>query len=187
MRAPRDESPTGASRKKCFPSRARVTTNARSGARGTGCRSARRWHGQIGAARTATYLHARFPMLNLDNMVHNALNNMTNNLAHHQHFSSPSTSRAPRAGAFDAQMPHASRTLPPDCESPRAIPHALPFAPLVAHQLVQLVAQHLACDVHESPRAAQGSEFRRRMQPVAAALEPPLQVPCAAATCVPCE
>ena len=163
----------------------RVTTNARSGARGTGCRSARRWHGQIGAARTATYPHARFLMLNLNSMVHNALNNMTNNLAHHQHFSSPSTSRAPRAGAFDAQMPHASRTLFPDCESPRAIPHALPFAPLVAHQLVQLVAQHLACDVHESPRAAQGSEFRRRMESVAAALEPPLQVPCAAATCVP--
>ena len=163
---------------------ARVTTNARSGARGTGCRSARRWHGQIGAARTATYLHARFLMLNLINMVHNALNNMTNNLAHHQHFSSPSTSRAPRAGAFDAQMPHASRTLFPDCESPRTIPHA-PFAPLIAHQLVQLVAQHPACDVHESPRAAQGSEFRRRMESVAAALEPPLQVPCAAATCVP--
>ena len=73
----------------------------------------------------------------------------------------------------------------PDCESPRAIPHAPPFAPLIAHQLVQLVAQHLACDVHESPHAAQGSEFRRRMESVAAALEPPLQVPCAAATCVP--
>jgi len=29
------------------------------------------------------------------------------------------------------------------------------------------------------------SEFRRRMESVAAALEPPLQVPCAAATCVP--
>ena len=94
-------------------------------------------------------------MLNLNSMVHNALNNMTNNLAHHQHFSSPSTSRAPRAGAFDAQMPHASRTLFPDCESPRAIPHALPFTPLIAHQLVQLVAQHFASDVHESPRAAQ--------------------------------
>ena len=164
---------------------ARVTTNARSGACGTG-RSARRWHGgQIGAARTATQPHARFLILNLNSMVHSALNNMTNNLAHHQHFSSPSTSRAPRAGAFDAQVPHASRTLFPDCESPRTIPHAPPFAPLIAHQLVQLVAQHPACDVHESPRAAQGSEFRRRMESVAAALEPPLQVPCAAATCVP--
>ena len=142
----------------------RVTTNARSGARGTGCRSARRWHGQIGAARTATYLHARFLMLNLNSMVHNALNNMTNNLAHHQHFSSPSTSRAPRAGAFDAQMPHASRTLPPDCESPRTIPHALPITPLIAHQLMQLVAQHFASDMHESPRVAQDSAFGSRME-----------------------
>ena len=177
------KSPTGAV-KNAFR-HARVTMNTRSRACGTGCRSARRWHGQIGAARIATYLHARVPMLNLDNMVHNALDITIINSMHHQQFSSPGTSRAPRAGAFDAQMPRASHTLPPDCESPRATPHALPFAPLIALQLVQLVAQHLACDVHESPRAAQGSEFRRRMESVAAALEPPLQVPCAAATCVP--
>jgi len=46
----------------------RVTMNARPGACGTGCRTARRWHGQLGAARIATYLRARFPMLNLNNM-----------------------------------------------------------------------------------------------------------------------
>ena len=132
---------------------ARVTMNARSGACGTGCRSARRWHARIGAAPIATYLHARFPMLNLNNMVHNTLNNMTNNLAHHQQFSPPGTSRAPRAGAFDAQMPCASHTLFSDCESHRAIPHAPPFAPLIALQLVQLVAQHLASDVHGSSSA----------------------------------
>ena len=86
---------------------ARVTTNARSGACGTG-RSARRWHGgQIGAARTATQPHARFLILNLNSMVHSALNNMTNNLAHHQHFSSPSTSRAP------LQVPCAAATCVP--------------------------------------------------------------------------
>ena len=76
----------------------------------------------------------------------------------------PGTSRAPRAGAFDAQMPHASRTLPPDCESPRTIPHALPFTPLIAHQLMQLVAQHFASDMHESPRVAQDSAFGSRME-----------------------
>jgi len=151
--------------------------NARSGACGTGCRSARRWHARIGAASIATYLHARFPVLNPNNMVHNALDNIMNNSAHHQHFSSPGTSRAPRAGAFDAQMPHASHTLPPDCESPRATPHAPPFAPLIAHQLVQLVAQHLASNMHESPRAAQGGGFRSRIECVAAALEPPSHVP----------
>ena len=138
--------------------------NTRSRACGTGCRSARRWHGQIGAARIATYLHARFPMLNLDNMVHNALDITIINSMHHQHFSSPSTSRAPRAGAFDAQMPHASRTLFPDCESPRTIPHALPFTPLIAHQLMQLAAQHFASDMHESPRVAQDSAFGSRME-----------------------
>ena len=156
---------------------ARVTTNARSGACGTG-RSARRWHGQIGAARTATYLHARFLMLNLNSMVHNALNNMTNNLAHHQHFSSPSTSRAPRAGAFEAQMPHASRTPFPDCESPSCHPHALPFAPLIAHQLVQLVAQHLASDVHGSSCSAEEGGFRITMECIIAVLKPPLLVTC---------
>ena len=55
----------------------------------------------------------------------------------------------------DGAQNHAPRTLFPDCESPRTIPHALPFTPLIAHQLVQLVAQHFASDVHESPRAAQ--------------------------------
>jgi hypothetical protein len=50
--------------------------NARSGACGTGCRSARRWHARIGAAPIATYLHARFPVLNPNNMVHNALDNI---------------------------------------------------------------------------------------------------------------
>ena len=157
--------------------RARKTMNAGSGASGTGCRSARRRHGPISAARIATYLHARFPMLNLDNMVHNALGITINNSVHHQQFSSPVTSRAPRAGAFDAQMPRASHTLPPDCESPRATPHAPPFAPLIAHQLVQLVAQHLASNMHESPRAAQGGGFRSRIECVAAALEPPSHVP----------
>ena len=157
--------------------RARKTMNAGSGASGTGCRSARRRHGPIGAARIATYLHARFPMLNLDNMVHNALDITIINSMHHQQFSSPGTSRAPRAGAFDAQVPRASHTLPPDCESPRATPHAPPFAPLIAHQLVQLVAQHLASNMHESPRAAQGGGFRSRIECVAAALEPPSHVP----------
>ena len=128
--------------------------NARSGACGTGCRSARRWHARIGAAPIATYLHARFPVLNPNNMVHNALDITIIKSMHHQQFSSPGTSRAPRAGAFDAQMPRASHTLPPDCESPRATPHALPFAPLIALQLVQLVAQHFASDVHKSPRVA---------------------------------
>ena len=127
MRAPRDESSTGAV--KNAVRHARVTMNTRSGACGTGCRSARRWHGPIGAARIATYLHARFPMLNLDNMVHNALDITIINSMHHQQFSSTGTSRAPRAGAFDAQMPRASHTLPPGCEPPRATPHALPFAP----------------------------------------------------------
>ena len=165
---------------------ARVTTNARSGARGTGCRSARRRHGQIGAARTATYLHARFLMLNLNSMVHNALDITIINSMHHQQLSSPGTSRAPRAGAFDAQMPRASHTLPPDCESPRATPHALPFAPLIALQLVQLVAQHFASDVHENPRAAQDREFGSRTERAAAALKPPLHVPCGnAATMAP--
>ena len=138
--------------------------NTRSRACGTGCRTARRWHGQIGAARTATYLHARFPMLNLDNMVHKALDITIINSMHHQQFSSQGTSRAPRAGAFDAQVPRASRTLPPDCESPRTIPHALPFTPLIAHQLMQLVAQHFASDMHESPRVAQDSAFGSRME-----------------------
>ena len=87
---------------------ARVTMNARSGACGTGCRSARRWHGQIGAARTATYLHARFPALNLDNMMHNALNNIINNLAHHQHFSSP---QAPVVHPARARSTHKCLTL----------------------------------------------------------------------------
>ena len=152
--------------------------NTRSGACGTGCRSARRWHGPIGAARIATYLHARFPMLNLDNMVHNALDTTIINSVHHQQFSSPGTSRAPRAGAFDAQVPRASHTLPPDRESPRATPHALPFAPLIALQLVQLVAQHFASDVHENSRVAQDREFGSRTERVAAALKPPLHVPC---------
>ena len=155
--------------------------NARSGACGTGCRSARRWHARIGAAPIATYLHARFPMLNLNNMVHNTLNNIINNSSQHQQFSSPGTSRAPRAGAFDAQMTHASHTLFPDCESHRAIPHAPPFAPLIALQLVQLVAQHFASDVHKSPRVAQFSEFGSSMERVAAALKPPLHVPCGSA------
>ena len=72
----------------------------------------------------------------------------------------------------DGAQNHAPRTLFPDCESPRTIPHALPFTPLIAHQLVQLVAQHFASDVHESP-----SQFRSRMEFAAAALEPPLHVP----------
>ena len=152
---------------------ARVTMNARSGACGTGCRSARRWHARIGAAPIATYLHARFPMLNPNNMVHNTLNNMTNNLAHHQQFSPPGTSRAPRAGAFDAQMPCASHTLFSDCESHRAIPHAPPFAPLIALQLVQLVAQHLASDVRGSSRSAEEGGFRITMECRIAALKPP--------------
>ena len=126
-------------------------------------------------------------MLNLNSMVHNALNNMTNNLAHHQHFSSPSTSRAPRAGAFDAQMPHASRTLLPDCESPRAIPHALPFAPLVAHQLVQLVAQHLASDVHGSSCSAEEGGFRITMECRIAVIKAPLLVTCDDAAAVRAE
>ena len=158
--------------------------NARSGACGTGCRSARRWHARIGAAPIATYLHARFPMLNLNNMVHNTLNNMTNNLAHHQQFSPPGTSRAPRAGAFDAQMPHASHTLFPDCESHRAIPHAPPFAPLIALQLVQLVAQHFASDVYESPRVAQDSAFGSRMERRTAVLKAPLLATCGDAAAV---
>ena len=169
------KSPTGAA-KNAFR-HARVTMNTRSRACGTGCRSARRWHGQIGAARIATYLHARFPMLNLDNMVHNALDITIINSMHHQQFSSTGTSRAPRAGAFDAQMPRASHTLPPGCEPPRATPHALPFAPLIALQLVQLVAQHFASDVHENSRVAQDSEFRSRAERVAAALKLPLHVP----------
>ena len=57
----------------------------------------------------------------------------------------------------DGAQNHAPRTLFPDCESPRTIPHALPFTPLIAHQLVQLVAQHSASNVHESPRAAQAN------------------------------
>ena len=180
----RTKKPDG-SRKNAFR-HARVTMNTRSRACGTGCRSARRWHGQIGAARIATYLHARFPMLNLDNMVHNALDITIINSMHHQQFSSPGTSRAPRAGAFDAQMPRASHTLPPDCESPRATPHALPFAPLIALQLVQLVAQHFASDVHENPRVAQDREFGSRTERAAAALKPPLHVPCGnAATMAP--
>ena len=36
---------------------ARATMNARSGACGTGCRSARRWHARIGAAPIATYMY----------------------------------------------------------------------------------------------------------------------------------
>ena len=166
--------------------RARKTMNAGSGASGTGCRSARRRHGPISAARIATYLHARFSMLNLGNMVHNALGITINNSVHHQQFSSPGTSRAPRAGASDAQMPRALHTLPPDCESPRATPHALPFAPLIALQLVQLVAQHFASDVHENPRVAQDREFGSRTERAAAALKPPLHVPCGnAATMAP--
>ena len=161
--------------------------NTRSRACGTGCRSARRWHGQIGAARIATYLHARFPMLNLDNMVHNALDITIINSMHHQQFSSPGTSRAPRAGAFDAQMPRASHTLPPDCESPRATPHALPFAPLIALQLVQLVAQHFASDMYESPRVAQDSAFGSRMERRTAVLKAPLLVTCGDATAVRAE
>ena len=50
---------------------ARVTMNARSGACGTGCRSARRWHGRIGAAPIATYrtsTRASKCSLNLNNM-----------------------------------------------------------------------------------------------------------------------
>ena len=167
----RQKSPTGAV-KNAFR-HARVTMNTRSRACGTGCRSARRWHGQVGAARIATYRYARFPMLNLDNMVHNALNNIINNLAHHQHFSSPSTSRAPRAGAFDAQMPCASHTLFSDCESHRAIPHAPPFAPLIALQLVQLVAQHLASDMRGSSRSAEEGGFRITVECRIAALKPP--------------
>ena len=153
--------------------RARKTMNAGSGASGTGCRSARRRHGPISAARIATYLHARFPMLNLDNMVHNALGITINNSVHHQQFSSPGTSRAPRAGAFDAQMPCASHTLFSDCESHRAIPHAPPFAPLIALQLVQLVAQHLASDVRGSSRSAEEGGFRITMECRIAALKPP--------------
>ena len=152
---------------------ARVTMNARSEACGTGCRSARRWHARIGAAPIATYLHPRFPVLNLDNMVHKALNNIKNNYAHHQHFSTPGTTRAPRAGAFDAQMPHASYTLPPNCESPRTIPHAPPFTPLIAHQLVQPVAQHLASDAHGSSRSAEEGGFRVTMERKIAVLKAP--------------
>ena len=155
-----------------------MTMNARPGACGTGCRSARRWHAQIGAAPIATYLHARFSVLNLDNMVHNALNNTNKQLYTPPTFSSPGTSRAPRAGAFDAQMPHASRTLPPDCESPRTIPHAPPFTPLIAHQLVQLVAQHLASDVHGSSRNAEEGRFRITMECRIAVLGAPLPVTC---------
>ena len=167
----------------------RVTMNARPGACGTGCRSARRWHAQIGAAPIATYHNARLPMLNLDNMMHNALNNIMNNFAHHQHFSTPGTSRAPRAGAFDAQMPRASRTPPPECESPRTIPHAPPFTPLTAHQLVQLVAQHLASDLHGTSRSAEERGFRITMERRFAALKAPhcLQVPCGDAAAVGAE
>ena len=86
----------------------RVTMNARLEACGTGCRSARRWHCQIGAAPIATYLHARFPALNLDNMMHNALNNIINNLAHHQHFSSP---QAPVVRPARARSTHKCLTL----------------------------------------------------------------------------
>ena len=166
---------------------ARATMNARSGACGTGCRSARRWHARIGAAPIATYLHARFPVLNPNNMVHNALGNIINNSAHHQHFSSPGTSRAPRAGAFDAQMPHASRTPFPDCESPSCHPHALPFAPLIAHQLVQLVAQHLASDVHGSSCSAEEGGFRITMECRIAVLKAPLLVTCGDAAAVRAE
>ena len=128
--------------------------NAGSGASGTGCHSARRRHGPISAARIATYLRARLPMLNLDNMVHNALGFTINNSVHHQQFSSPCTSRAPRAGAFDAHMPRASHALPPDCESPRATPHAPPSAPLIAHQLVHAACCTTSCEQHarEPPR-----------------------------------
>ena len=161
--------------------------NARSEACGTGCRSARRWHAWIGAAPIATYLHARFPVLNPNNMVHNALGNTINNYAHHQHFSSPGTSRAPRAGAFDAQMPHASRTPFPDCESPSCHPHALPFAPLIAHQLVQLVAQHLASDVHGSSCSAEEGGFRITMECRIAVLKAPLPVTCGDAAAVRAE
>ena len=170
------KSPTGAV-KNAFR-HARVTMNARSGARGTGCRSARRWHGPIGAARIATYLHARFSMLNLDNRVHNALGITINNLAQHQQFSPPRTSRAPRAGAFEAQMPHASRTPFPDCESLHTIPHTPSFAPLTAHQLVQLVAQHLASEVHGSSCSAEEGGFRITMECIIAVLKPPLLVTC---------
>jgi hypothetical protein len=68
------------------------------------------------ALRIATYLHARFPMLNLDNMVHNALGITINNSAHHQQFSSPGTSRscAPRGRARRtnaSRFAHASSRL----------------------------------------------------------------------------
>ena len=161
--------------------------NTRSRACGTGCRSARRWHAWIGAAPIATYLHARFPMLNLDNMVHNALNNTNKQLCTPPTSSSPGTSRAPRAGAFDAQMPHASRTPFPDCESPSCHPHALPFAPLIAHQLVQLVAQHLASDVHGSSCSAEEGGFRITMECRIAVLKAPLLVTCGDAAAVRAE
>jgi hypothetical protein len=125
-------------------------------------------------------------VLNPNNMVHNALD-IINNYAHHQHFSSPGTSRAPRAGAFDAQMPHASRTPFPDCESPSCHPHALPFAPLIAHQLVQLVAQHLASDVHGSSCSAEEGGFRITMECRIAVLKAPLLVTCGDAAAVRAE
>ena len=78
----------------------------------------------------------------------------------------------------DGAQNHAPRTLFPDCESPRTIPHALPFTPLIAHQLVQLVAQHLASEVHGSSCSAEEGGFRITMECIIAVLKPPLLVTC---------
>jgi hypothetical protein len=102
----------------------------------------------------------------------------TTNISHHQ---------APVVRPARARSTHKCLTL-------RARFFPIANRPVPSHMLFLLLHLSLTslCSLLHSilhatcTRAlARPSEFRRRMESVAAALEPPLQVPCAAATCVP--